>query len=247
VSIEEYARVARQGTEEVVRMHAPLVKKIACHLIARLPSQVEIDDLIQAGMIGLLDASRKFSAAKGASFATYASIRIRGAMIDELRRNDWLPRSVHRRTREITDAIRRVEMRDGREARGEQVAAELGMSTDQYGALLAEVNASRMFSLEDLRGEGGELAEEADDGATPAAEFERERLQQAVAEEIARLPEREKLVLSLYYEQELNLREVGEVLEVTESRVCQIHGQALLRLRARLGSWFDTTDGTGPG
>lgn len=239
MSIREYAKAADQDAEALVVQHAPLVKRIACHLVARLPPSVELDDLIQAGMLGLLDAARKYSAARGASFETYAGIRIRGAMLDELRCNDWLPRSVHRRTRDVARAVHKIEARDGREARPEQVAVELGLSVEQYGELLGELFTGRMFSLEELRGERGELPDEASDVASPPAEFERERFQEALASEIAGLPEREKLVLSLYYEQELNLREIGEVLEVTESRVCQIHGQALVRLRARMGAWLE--------
>lgn len=243
MSVQEYTRVADQGVEQLVLRHAPLVKRIACHLIARLPSSVELDDLIQAGMLGLLDAARKFSATRGASFETYAGIRIRGAMFDELRRNDWLPRSVHRRTRDVASAIRRIETREGREARPEQVAAELGLDVEQYGALVAELSSTKMFSLEELRGERSELPEETAEDAAPPMELLRRELQEALAREIDGLPEREKLVLSLYYEQDLNLREIGEILGVTESRVCQVHGQALVRLRARMGLWTGADDG----
>jgi RNA polymerase sigma factor for flagellar operon FliA len=240
MSIREYVKAADRGAEELVVQHAPLVKRIAYHLVARLPASVELDDLIQAGMLGLLDAARKFSVARGASFETYAGIRIRGAMLDELRSNDWLPRSVHRRTRDVARAVHKIEARDGREARPEQIAVELGLSVEQYGELLGELFTGKMFSLEELRGEHGELPDEASEAAaSPPAELERERFQEALAREIAGLPEREKLVLSLYYEQELNLREIGEVLEVTESRVCQIHGQALVRLRARMSAWLE--------
>jgi len=233
VTVEEYAQVAQQGRDQLVLQHAPLVKRIACHLMARLPSHVSLDDLVQAGMLGLLDAARRYTVGRGASFETFAGIRIRGAMLDELRRNDWLPRSVHRRTREVARAVRAVEARDGRAARPDEVAAELGISAEQYGDLLAEIASARMFSLEELRGERPELPEETDQEAA-SAELERAELKGVLAREIDGLPEREKLVLSLYYEQELNMREIGEVLGVTESRVCQIHGQALVRLRARM-------------
>ena len=237
MTVEEYARIAEQGSDQLVVRHAPLVKRIACHMMARLPANVMLDDLVQAGMLGLLDAARRYTSSRGASFETYAGIRIRGAILDELRRNDWLPRSVHRRTREVARAVRAVEARDGRAARAEDVAAELGMSAAAYGDLLLEIASARLFSLEELRGERDELPEETDDRAAPAAELERDEMRAALAGQIEGLPEREKLVLSLYYERELNMREIGEVLGVTESRVCQIHGQALVRLRARMAGW----------
>ncbi|MFO1406068.1 MAG: RNA polymerase sigma factor FliA [Steroidobacteraceae bacterium] len=237
MTAEEYARVAEQGRDELVMRHAPLVKRIACHMMARLPAHVALDDLVQAGMLGLLDAARRYTAGRGASFETYAGIRIRGAILDELRRNDWLPRSVHRRTREVARTVREIEARDGRAARAEDVAAALGLNADEYGELLVEIASAKMFSLEELRGERNELPEETDDESAPGAEIERAELRAALARQVDGLPEREKLVLSLYYERELNLREIGEVLGVTESRVCQIHAQALVRLRARLAEW----------
>lgn len=239
MSIQQYGKVIDQVAEDLVTRHAALVKRIACHLAARLPPSVDVDDLIQAGMLGLLDAARKYSASRGATFETYAGIRIRGAMMDELRSSDWLPRSVHRRTRDVAQAIRSVEAREGREARPEQVAAELGMSIEEYSGLLAEISCGRMFSLDELRAQRGELPDEATEQGSPPVEFEQQGFRKALAEQVAGLPEREKLVLSLYYEQELNLREIGEVLGITESRVCQIHGQALARLRARMSAWLE--------
>ena len=183
----QYRAHQHGSAHEIVERHSELVRRIAHHLAARLPASVEIDDLIQAGMLGLIDAARNFQADQGAAFETYASIRIRGAMIDEIRRGDWVPRSVHRRYRDLVAATRDIEQRTGK--------------------------------------------------ATPARAFESDAFRQALGGAIEQLPEREQLVLSLYYEQELNLREIGAVLSVSESRVCQIHGQAMVRLRARLGEW----------
>lgn len=226
----------------VVERHGELVRRIAHHLAARLPSSVDVDDLIQAGMLGLIDAARQFQSDQGATFETYASIRIRGAMIDEIRRGDWVPRSVHRRYRDVVAATREVEQRNGRAASAQEVAAELGVSLDDYHRMLEDAARGQLVSLdahyEEHDGEEPRLATRVN--ATPATMFESDAFRQALADTIAELPEREQLVLSLYYEQDMNLREIGAVLSVSESRVCQIHGQAMLRLRARLGDWRGT-------
>jgi len=214
------------------------VKRIAYHLLARLPASVQVEDLMQAGMIGLLEASRKYDSGKGASFETYAGIRIRGAMLDEVRKGDWAPRSVHRNTRMVTDAIRAVEARTGRDAKDSEVAAELKLSLDEYYGILGDTMGSRLFSFDDLM-EGGEhgLEESGSHELEPGRGLEDERFRKALADAIANLPERERLVLSLYYDEELNLKEIGEVLGVSESRVCQLHSQCAARLRARLADW----------
>ena len=219
--------------EELVLEHAGLVKRIACHLAARLPVSVELDDLLQAGMIGLLEAASTFDPARGARFDTWAGIRIRGAMLDELRKGDWAPRSVHRKLRQVGDAMQRLEARLGRPAEGREVAAVLGLSLDEYHAILRDAAGCRLFSFDDAQ--DGDLPAVAGAGPdSPEGELERSRFRKRLADAIARLPEREQLVLSLYYEQELNLKETGAVLGVSESRVCQIHGQALLRLRSMM-------------
>ncbi|MCK9531573.1 MAG: RNA polymerase sigma factor FliA [Gammaproteobacteria bacterium] len=222
---------------ERVEYHAPLVKRIAHHLMGRLPQSVQVDDLIQAGMIGLLEALKHYDDAHGASFETYAGIRIRGAMLDEVRRNDWAPRSVHRKARRVAEAVRVVEGREGREASAREIAAELEIPLDEYYDLLADANGHRFFSLDETGGGDDSFVEHIpDEHAGVVDGIESEEFHKHLASAIEGLPERERLVMALYYDQEFNLKEIGVVLGVTESRVCQIHSQALLRLRARLGS-----------
>ncbi len=224
--------------QQLVEQYAPLVKRIAQHLMARFPASVQIDDLIQAGVIGLLEASRNYNGSKGASFETYAGIRIRGSMIDEVRKGDWAPRSVHRNARKIAQAIRAVESRIGREANDVEIAAELEVSLDDYYAHLKDSASSRLHSLDEVVSREESNDEPVDlAGPTPAQSMQEATLKQAVLSEIKNLPERERLVLSLYYDEELNLKEIGAVLGVSESRVSQIHSQAMLRLRSRLDAW----------
>ena len=222
----------------LVDRHVPLVKRIAYHLLGRLPADVQVDDLIQAGVIGLLEAARHYDASQGASFETYAGIRIRGAMLDEVRRSDWTPRSVHRNARRVSEAVRLVENREGREAQAHEVAEELGVGIDEYQRMVSDSVSSRVLSFEDVfepesEGENRLPGDEPD----PLERLQQDDFREALAREVDRLPEREKLVMSMYYDDELNLREIGEVLGVTESRVCQLHGQALTRLRARMTDW----------
>ncbi|MFN7136317.1 MAG: RNA polymerase sigma factor FliA [Thermomonas sp.] len=227
----------------IVARHSELVRRIAHHLAARLPSSVEVDDLIQAGMIGLIEAARNFQSDQGATFETYASIRIRGAMIDAIRAGDWVPRSVHRRYRDVVAATRAIEQREGRAATAQEIAGALGMSVDDYHQVLQDAARGQLLSLDEYVEEhDGEPRLGQHDHATPARRFEQSAFRVALGEAIDNLPEREKMVLSLYYEQELNLREIGSVLNVSESRVCQIHGQAMLRLRARLTDWRGELD-----
>lgn len=232
-----YAAVAGQDLEALVEQYAPLVKRIAYHLVARLPRSITPEDLIQAGLVGLIEAARHYDPAQGASFETYAGIRIRGAMLDEVRRHDWSPRSVHRKARALAAAIREVERREGREARDAEIAQALGMSLEAYHQTLAELHGHRVLAFE----EAGMDEHELSDGlreplGDPLAALEAHEAERLLAEAIAGLPERERLVLALYYDEELNLKEIGEVLAVSESRVCQIHAQALLRLRSRLAT-----------
>lgn len=231
---------AQDSQHQLIERYAPLVKRIAYHLLARLPASVQVEDLMQAGMIGLLEASKKYDAGKGASFETFAGIRIRGAMLDEVRKGDWAPRSVHRNTRMVSDAIRRVEARTGRDAKDQEVAAELQLSLEDYYGILSDTLGSRLFSFDELLDEGehsGVQADQAEPTLGPSRYLEDERFQEALAEAITNLPERERLVLALYYDEELNLKEIGEVLGVSESRVSQLHSQCAARLRARLSEW----------
>ncbi len=229
-----YTSQGVNNQDELVEKHTPLVKRIAYHLVGRLPPSVAVDDLIQAGLIGLLDAANQYDPSQGASFETYASIRVRGAMLDELRRNDWAPKSVHRRSRELSEAIHRVESATGREAADKEVADELGISLDEYFLLLQESSTSRMVSLDELSEGTNGITTGTVVRETPAEQVQQDDFRKRLGQEIARLPERERLVMALYYDRELNLKEIGLVLKVSESRVSQILSQAHARLRARM-------------
>ncbi|ALO46323.1 RNA polymerase sigma factor FliA [Pseudohongiella spirulinae] len=239
MSASAYQEAQMADANELVNRHAPLVKRIAHHLLMRMPSSVQLDDLVQSGMIGLLEAARKYDMSKGASFETYAGIRIRGAMLDEIRKGDWAPRSVHRKSRQVADAVKAVESRTGTDAKDHEVAEELGIDLETYYAILQDASGSRLFSFDDLTGGGddGNLDTLAGEADGPAHELQDETFREHLAQAIEGLPEREKLVLALYYDEELNLKEIGEVLGVSESRVSQIHSQAALRLRSRLKDW----------
>lgn len=237
-SLMVYGQTQQHQPVVQVEQYAYLVKRIAHHMMARMPASVQLDDLIQAGMIGLLEASQKYDGAKGASFETYAGIRIRGAMVDEMRRGDWVPRSVHRNSRRISEAISAVEGRTGRDASDIEIAEELGVGLEEYQNMAQDSMSGRLFSLDEMVQDddsGNYLADGSTEG--PAEQVQSHALQYALAEAIDSLPEREKLVLSLYYDEELNLKEIGLVLGVSESRVSQIHSQAALRLKNKLGDW----------
>jgi RNA polymerase sigma factor for flagellar operon FliA len=224
--------------QQLVERHTVLVKRIGYHLLARLPASVQIDDLIQSGMIGLLEAAKNFDATKGASFETFAGIRIRGAMLDEIRRGDWTPRSVHKNSRRVAQAIQAVENEQRRDATDNEVAEKLEISLNEYHHILHEVNSGKIIGIEDL-GVSEDVIHNENSGYNddPYQGIEDDAFNHSLAECIKTLPEREALVLSLYYDDELNLREIGEVLEVSESRVSQIHSQAMHRLKARLHQW----------
>lgn len=222
----------------LVEKHAQLVKRIAQHLMGRLPPCVQTEDLMQAGMIGLLEAAKNFDSTKGASFETYASIRVRGSMLDEIRKGDWVPRSVHRNTRRIAEAQRRVENERGRDARDFEVAHMLNIPLDEYHHMLQDTNGVRIFGFEDVGLTEESVAEGiSDNSPSPLDGLQYEDFRSTLLKGIDGLPEREKLVLMLYYDEELNLRQVGEILGVSESRASQIHSQAMLRLQSRLKEW----------
>jgi len=226
------------NSDELTAEHVDLVKKIAHHLVARLPATVDVNDLLQSGMVGLLEAAANFDASRGASFETYAGIRVRGAMLDDIRKHDWTPRSVHHKYRRVTEAMHAVEAETGRAATTEEIAAHLEISVDDYHKILKDSACSRLFSYEETL-EEPTLQRKPPSSSTPRPDQQlfQDQFRELLANSIDQLPEREKLVLSLYYEQELNLKEIGVVLDVSESRVCQIHGQAVMRLRAAAKRW----------
>jgi len=237
------SRLAAYGAanqmQSLVEKHAPLVKRIAYHLLARLPASVQVDDLIQSGMIGLIEAAKNFDNTKGASFETFAGIRIRGSMLDEMRRGDWTPRSVHRNARLIAETIAELEAEFGRDVKDVEVAEKLDITLDEYHHMLSDVSSGRIIGIEDL-GISDDVLVTANDKQDDHLYEEQasDAFQHALIKNISSLPEREAIVLSLYYNDELNLKEIGEVLSVSESRVSQIHSQALVRLRARMQDWL---------
>lgn len=232
-----YTAAGQPDREQLVQRFVPLVKRIAYHLMARLPASVQFEDLVQNGMMGLLDALDRYQEGFGAQFETYASQRIRGAMLDGLRENDWLPRGLRRELRRIETAISQLEHEQGRVPSESELATALGMSLADYQRTLQEARGHQIVYFDDLAGDGDEDFLErhfVDNDADPAGILEDRDLRLSLVAAIERLPEREKLMMALYYEQELNLREIGEVMGVTESRVCQLHSQAIARLRAQI-------------
>ena len=230
-----YNAAGQFNKDHLVQRFAPLVKRIAYHLMARLPSSVQVDDLVQNGMIGLLDAIDRFEAGMGAQFETYAAQRVRGAMLDGLRENDWLPRSLRRDMRRIEAAIHSLEQQNGRPPSETELAAALDLPLEDYQRMLQDARGHQLVYLEDFNREEDDdcldrhLAQEGND---PLTLLEDSDLRRRLVGAIEHLPEREQLVMALYYDEELNLREIGAVLGVTESRVCQLHSQAVARLRA---------------
>ncbi len=230
-----YSAEEKKAADQLIERYLPLVKKIAYHLSARLPADIHIDDIIQSGMIGLLDASKHYDPGQGAQFETYATIRIRGAILDEVRRSDWVPKSVHKKARDLSSAIQEIERRTGRDARDIEVAQELGVSLDEYYRILQDNSSCRMLSFDDLDTEDTHsLGIFEDRHNSVIGEVLDEEFQQHLSQAIAGLPERERMVMSLYYDTEMNLKEVGVLIGISESRVSQLLTQAQLRLRARM-------------
>lgn len=232
----------------LVEAYAPLVKRIAYHLMAKLPASVQMDDLIQNGMLGLLDAIGRYEDGLGAQFETYAVQRIRGAMLDGLRENDWLPRSMRRDMRRIESAIHSLEQQHGRQPTEIELAASLEMPLADYQRMLQDARGYQLVHFEDFTdGEGEDYFERhlGEHESNPLDLLEAANMRSTLVRAIEELPEREKLMMALYYDEELNLREIGEVLGVSESRVCQLHSQAVARLRSRILGGAAKGTGTG--
>ena len=237
-----YTAQGKIDKSDTLAQYAPLVRRLALQLIAKLPASVELDDMIQAGMLGLLDAANRYQDDQGAQFETYASQRIRGAMLDELRANDWLSRGQRQSSRKVDAAVQALEQKLARPPSEREIAQSMQLSLEDYQHLLQEIHGSQLVYYEDCEGGSNEnsfLDRQHDDSHRSGAVDPLQRLldsgmRHMLVEAIALMPERERLLLSLYYEQEMNLREIGAVLEVSQSRVCQLHSQAISRLRVRL-------------
>jgi RNA polymerase sigma factor for flagellar operon FliA len=238
-----YDAKGRAGKQTIMDEHIQLIKKLAHQMKAKLPANIEVDDLVQAGMIGLLDAMNRYQDTQQAQFETYAVLRIKGAMLDELRSMDWLPRSVRQNMRKIETALNEMQQTVGRNPTEQEIANKLDLPLDEYQKLLADSSGHQLLYFEDFHDEEEDdhfldrfNSDSEDD---PLKELMNSGFRTALAEAIEYLPERENLVMGLYYEQELNLKEIGAVLEISESRVSQIHSQAIARIRSKLrgGQW----------
>ncbi|MES2183573.1 MAG: RNA polymerase sigma factor FliA [Pseudomonadota bacterium] len=233
-----YTAKGQLDREAMLRQYVPLVRRLAHHMIAKLPPNVEIDDLIQVGMVGLSEALSRYQVSQGVQFETFATQRIRGAMIDELREGDWMSRGSRKSQKDIEHAVHRLEQKLGRSPLESEIAAELDMALDEYQSLLAKVRGTQLVYLEDM-GSSGEDDSFLDrhagsEDADPMHQLSDQRLRQSLVEAIKGLPEREQYIMSMYYENDMNLKEIAAVLGVTESRVCQLHSQSIARLRAKM-------------
>ena len=228
--VKNYLQVDDAQRDGLFENNLSLVKIIAHHIGVRLPPGKDIEDLIQVGMIGLLEAAKSYQPRSGAEFKTYASIRIRGAILDELRRESWMPRSVQQKAQELSRAIQRTEHKLGRSATDREIAAELDVSLEEYGKVLESVAGTTVFSLEDE----GSLTSLEEHNDSPYGNVQSDSTRKRLGQVIGGLPEQERLVVVLYYDKGLNLREIGEVLGLGESRVCQVHSQAVGRMRSRM-------------
>jgi RNA polymerase sigma factor for flagellar operon FliA len=225
----------------LIKQYQPLVRKLAHYMMAKLPASVEVDDLIQVGLIGLADALSRYEASQGVQFETFATQRIRGAMLDELRGNDWMSRGSRKSQKEIETTMRRLEHRLGRSPIESEIAKEMGLSLPDYQSLLGKVRGTQLVYLEDM----ARTSEDddnyldrhvADSTADPMNMLRDHRLRESLVAAIKGLPEREQYIMSMYYEQDMNLKEIAAVLDVTESRICQLHSQSIARLRAKMRS-----------
>jgi RNA polymerase sigma factor for flagellar operon FliA len=235
-----YTAKGQLDRNAMIRQYQPLVRRLAHHMMAKLPANVQVDDLIQVGLIGLSDALSRYEAGQGAQFETFATQRIRGAMLDELRENDWMSRGSRKSQKDIEQALHRLEHRLGRAPLESEIATEMGMSLSDYQSLLGKVRGTQLVYLEDMGRGGGDDDDSfldrhvADSDADPLNLLGDHRLREALVAAIKLLPEREQLIMSMYYEQDMNLKEIALVMNVTESRVCQLHSQSIARLRAKM-------------
>ena len=229
----------------VINEFSPLIKYIASRIAIRLPPHIDLNDLINAGVSGLIDAIEKFDASKQIKFKTYAEFRIRGAILDELRSMDWVPRSVRQKARKVEDAYARLEYALGRPASDEEVAEEMNVDIDSFHKLLSETASVSLLSLDDLGEDDSDLSKRnlleyimQDEKDWPSHKIRFAEIRNMVAKSIQSLPEKERMVISLYYYDELTMKEIGHVLKFTESRVSQIHTKAVLRLRSKMQKLF---------
>ncbi|MGA8864773.1 MAG: RNA polymerase sigma factor FliA [Gallionella sp.] len=226
-----------KNKEECLRAYSPLVQRLAHQMMTRLPSSVQVDDIVQAGMMGLLDAASRYDEIHGAQFETYATTRIRGAMLDELRSNDWLPRNLRRDMRRIESAISQLQQKLGRAPNETEIAGQLELSLAEYQQLLQETRGAQLVYYDDFQDEDhDDFFEhfEFGSGGDPMELLHNERFRSELVQAIETLPERERNLMGMLYEQEMNLREIGDVMGVSESRVSQLHSQAVARLRSRI-------------
>ena len=236
-----YTAKGQLDLNTTLKQYSSLVRRLAHQMIAKLPANVEIDDLIQVGMIGLADAMTRFDAAQGVQFETFATQRIRGAMLDDLRSSDWMSRGDRKQQRQIEAAVHKLEQQYGRAPAESEIAKEMGLSLGDYQDVLTKVRGTQLVYLEDMTGDDGDQGfldrHVADTASDPLAMLNDQRMREALVEAIKNLPEREQYVMSMYYEHDMNLKEIAAVLGVTESRVCQLHSQSIARLRTRLREW----------
>lgn len=224
-----YEKNVEKSAEQIVSEYLPLVKKIAVFIKRKLPSSIEFDDLLQSGLVGLLEAGKNYNPDLGASFETFASIRIRGAIIDSLRKNSWVSRETIKNMKRISQAISRIEQRDQRPATTEAIIKELEITADELFKISQEINMLQIVSLNE---ETMNVAHE--DLIDPEKIAQKEWLKESLKNCLKLLPEREQLVLSLYYVEELTFKQIGEALDLTEARICQLHSQAIIRIRSKL-------------
>lgn len=229
-----YEEKSRESVlEDFILKYRPLVKKIALHLKRKLPSHIELEDLLQSGFVGLLEARDNYQSDKGASFETFAGIRIHGAMIDSLRKNSWCNREAIKNMRLIASAISKIEQRTQQAATAEDIVSELGITTDEYLTICQQVSICNVLSLDAMNLENYLLARETEN---PFEITQREEMQQVIKKMLLTLPERDQQILSLYYIDEFNFKQIGQILDLTEARICQLHSQAILRIQNKLRS-----------